>query len=231
MKTAIKKFALFFLLISISIVGIIVYFLRDTQLGTLYAWQYSYNPVYPKIISESKIKFLTELSSVAIEQTYLKVTYIPDYQEISYPNGDIPENQGVCSDVIIRAYRKLTIDLQKDVHEDMEKHFDLYPRIWGLKKTDTNIDHRRVPNLMVFFKRKGIILPITKQKNDYLPGDIITWNLAFGRPHIGIVINRKNKISANPLIVHNIGDGPQIEDVLFNWEITGHFRYFGLNEK
>ncbi|MGG4664147.1 DUF1287 domain-containing protein [Providencia vermicola] len=155
------------------------------------------------------------------------VIYDPAYRQISYPNGDIPEHYGVCSDVVIRSYRKMGIDLQKLVHEDMKSNFSKYPsqRIWGLRKTDTNIDHRRVPNLEVFFSRKGQEKPVTKEAKDYVPGDIVTWRLDNGRPHIGIVTSIKSVNNKNYLIMHNIGYGQVAEDVLFKWELIGHYSY------
>lgn len=133
--------------------------------------------------------------------------------------------KGVCTDVIIRAYRKLGVDLQKEVHLDMKNNFDLYPKIWGLKSTDKNIDHRRVPNLMTFFSRKGVVKPITKNPNDYKPGDIICWNLGGAITHTGIVVNKKSKDNHRFLIVHNIGSGQVLEDCLFSFKIIGHYRY------
>lgn len=122
------------------------------------------------------------------------IEYDGTYFSISYPNGDVPSNKGVCTDVVIRAYRKIGIDLQKEVHEDMKRNFSAYPKKWGLLKTDTNIDHRRVPNLRTFFKRKGTVLKVTKNGLDYKPGDIVTWNLGEGLTHIGIVINEKTQM-------------------------------------
>lgn len=166
-----------------------------------------------------------QLSNAAIELTKQKVEYYPGYIRIAYPNGDVPPNKGVCTDVIIRAYRKLGIDLQREVHEDMAKNFHLYPKNWGLKKTDTNIDHRRVPNLMVYFKRFGLVKPITQDPNDYKPGDIVCWNLGGGITHIGIVVNKKSADGKRYLIVHNIGAGQVLEDCLFSFKIIGHYTY------
>lgn len=165
------------------------------------------------------------LSNCALELTEQKVTYDPSYFSIDYPNGDVPADKGVCTDVIIRAYRKIGIDLQKLVHEDMKTNFDKYPNNWGLKTTDKNIDHRRVPNLMRYFKRQGAELPITDKPNDYLPGDVVAWNLGNGLTHIGIVVNRKSSDGKRNLIVHNIGSGQIVEDVLFDYKIIGHYRY------
>ncbi|WP_298777644.1 DUF1287 domain-containing protein [uncultured Polaribacter sp.] len=166
-----------------------------------------------------------KLSNAALELTKDKVIYDPSYFSIDYPNGDIPKDKGVCTDVLIRAYRKLGIDLQKEVHLDMKQNFNLYPKNWGLKRTDKNIDHRRVPNLMTFFSRKGIIKQITKNPIDYIPGDIICWNLGGAITHTGIVVNKKSKDNNRYLIVHNIGAGQVLEDCLFRFKIIGHYRY------
>jgi len=165
------------------------------------------------------------LSLAALELIKQEVTYDPGYFTIDYPNGDIPEDKGVCTDVIIRAYRLIGIDLQKDVHEDMEANFDAYPKIWGLTKTDKNIDHRRVPNLMNFFERKGTVKPITHNPDDYLPGEIVCWDLGNGVTHIGIVVHKKSADGLRNLIVHNIGAGQVLEDCLFDYKIIGHYRY------
>lgn len=167
------------------------------------------------------------LISAAVEQTETTVIYDPTYFQILYPNGDVPKDRGVCTDVIIRAYRKLNIDLQSLVHEDMKKYFSVYPSLWGLRKTDTNIDHRRVPNLEIFFTHKGTKLPVTQNPKDYKPGDIVTWNLRSkgNLPHIGIVVHPSPQNPDIPLIVHNIGRGVQREDMLFSFKITGHYRY------
>lgn len=171
--------------------------------------------------------FFKRLNQAAIDLTKDKVIYDPAYVRIPYPNGDVPADRGVCTDVIVRAYRKLGIDLQKEVHVDMKANFSKYPsqKRWGLKTTDTNIDHRRVPNLQVFFARKGTVKTITDKPEDYKPGDIVTWNLSNGMTHIGIVIDRKSRDSKRPLIVHNIGGGQVIEDCLFSFKITGHYQY------
>jgi hypothetical protein len=169
--------------------------------------------------------FTLKLNNAAIDLTRQNVTYDSKYYSISYPNGDIPKDKGVCTDVIIRAYRILGIDLQKEVHEDMISNFDKYPKNWGLKSTDTNIDHRRVPNLMTFFSRHGEVKSISSNPDDYLPGDIVTWDLGGGIPHIGIVINNKSGDNKRNLIVHNIGNGQEISDCLFSFKITGHYTF------
>lgn len=168
---------------------------------------------------------LTKLSESALELTKQHVTYDPSYFSIAYPNGDIPSNKGVCTDVIIRAYRKIGVDLQKEVHEDMKANFNAYPKIWGLKTTDKNIDHRRVPNLMTFFTRKKADKPISNNPDNYLPGDIVCWNLEGATTHIGIVITKKSADGKRNLIVHNIGNGQVIQDCLFSFKIIGHYRY------
>lgn len=173
----------------------------------------------------AQLSFQDSLSQAAIELTKQRVIYDPSYFSIPYPNGDVPADRGVCTDVIIRAYRIIGIDLQKEVHEDMKINFGLYPKNWGLTKTDKNIDHRRVPNLMVYFKRYGKELPITGKADDYKPGDIVCWNLGGGITHIGLVIDKKSTDGKRPLIVHNIGAGQVIEDCLFNFTIIGHYAY------
>ncbi len=171
--------------------------------------------------------FQLKLSDSAIERTEHFVVYNGAYRKINYPNGDVPSGYGVCTDVIIRSYRKLGIDLQKDVHEDMLSSFDSYPKFWGLKKPDSNIDHRRVPNLQAFFKRHGTSLKITKDPKDYKTGDIVSWMLSGNLPHIGIVVAKRSADGKRPLIVHNIGWGPKMDDMLFDYKITGHYRYQG----
>lgn len=172
-------------------------------------------------------EFNEDIVSSLIDRTTHQVTYDGSYISIAYPNGDVPKNIGVCTDVIIRAYRKIGTDLQKLVHEDMSSNFPLYPskRIWGLSSTDSNIDHRRVPNLQTFFKRHGLVLKSSTQKSDYAVGDIVTWMLPGNLPHIGMVIGRVSSQTGNPMIVHNIGRGPKIDDMIFDYKITGHYRF------
>jgi uncharacterized protein YijF (DUF1287 family) len=171
--------------------------------------------------------FSIQLIEAAKERTSHRVTYDGSYLRIDYPGGDVPDNVGVCTDVIIRSYRMLGIDLQREVHEDMKEHFDAYPDKWGLKRPDTNIDHRRVPNLRTFFTRHGRKLPVTREPDDYLPGDLVTWMVTGNLPHIGIVTDTRTTFGKRPLIVHNIGRGPVLEDMLFEYPITGHYRYYG----
>lgn len=169
--------------------------------------------------------FEQKISDAAITLTKDKVVYNGAYVSISYPNGDVPKGQGVCTDVIIRTYRKLGIDLQKEVHEDMKFNFSRYPKTWGLTKTDTNIDHRRVPNLETFFTRKGQKLPITKNPSDYKTGEMLTWMINDKLPHIGIVTHLKSLDGKRNLIVHNVGGGQVLEDCLFSYKIVGHYKY------
>jgi hypothetical protein len=157
--------------------------------------------------------------------TKQRVQYDPAYFGLDYPNGDVPAGKGVCTDVVIRAYRKLGIDLQKEVHEDIKAHFEKYPKNWGLTGPDRNIDHRRVPNLMTFFARYGDVKRISREPGDYQPGDIVCWNLGGGITHIGIVVRKKSADGQRHLIVHNIGAGQVLEDCLFRFRIIGHYRY------
>jgi len=183
----------------------------------------------PAAVSPAHAQFLQKLVAAAVERTHHAVRYDSAYVRIPYPNGDVPPETGVCTDEVIRAYRAVGVDLQKEVHEDMLGNFSVYPnqRRWLLAHTDTNIDHRRVPNLMTFFARKGEMLTTSTQGADYVPGVLVTWDLGGNVPHIGIVVDRKSARTSRYLVVHNIGRGPQMEDVLFNWKITGHYRYFG----
>jgi len=169
--------------------------------------------------------FYDRLSRAAVLLTKDQVAYDPSYFAMAYPNGDVPANKGVCSDVVIRAYRKLGIDLQKEVHQDMRQHFKLYPKIWGLSSTDRNIDHRRVPNLQVFFTRFGKKLTVSNNATDYKTGDLVTWMIAGRLPHIGIVSHLKTQDGKRNLIVHNVGNGQVLQDCLFAYPITGHYQY------
>ncbi|MBL4618596.1 MAG: DUF1287 domain-containing protein [Marinicaulis sp.] len=174
--------------------------------------------------------FGMRLSQAAIERTHHRVIYDASYVRLEYPGGDVAADKGVCADVVVRALRTLDIDLQKLVHEDMVAAFSSYPQHWALSRPDRNIDHRRVPNLETFFTRKGVAQSISTDPADYLPGDIVAWNLRGAEggwlPHIGIVTDRMGS-SGVSLVVHNIGAGPQLEGVLFDWKITGHYRYRG----
>ena len=170
-------------------------------------------PSLPKMIDGAK------------RQVGVTRSYDPAYRRIAYPNGDVPRETGVCTDVVIRAYRHAGTDLQVLVHEDMKANFGLYPKNWGLRRPDPNIDHRRVPNLATFFRRKGTALAVTQRGADYRPGDVVTWLLAAGVPHIGVVSDVPVRGTDRHLVVHNIGAGAQIEDVLFAYRVTGHYRY------
>lgn len=172
--------------------------------------------------------FASNLSNAALGRLQSRVRYDGSYVKIGYPWGDVPQNIGVCTDVVIRSYRKLGIDLQQQVHRDMSAAFHSYPnpRKWGLSRPDTNIDHRRVYNLRQFFARRGASLPITRNPADYRPGDLVTWMVGKDLPHIGVVVDRRSRTDPNRfLIVHNIANGPQIEDILFRFPISGHYRY------
>ena len=179
--------------------------------------------------SSAQREFLKRMVAAAIEQTHHVVRYDAAYVGIPYPGGDVPANTGTCADVVIRAYRAVGVDMQKEVHEDMKRDFSAYPSKskWRASHPDANIDHRRVPNLMVFFARKGRTLRITGQAEDYAPGDLVAWDLGGDVTHIGIVVDRKSETSGRYMLVHNIGQGPKMEDVMFDWKIIGHYRYFG----
>jgi uncharacterized protein len=180
-------------------------------------------------VNSGRQDFLKRFVAAAIERTHHSVRYVAGYVKIPYPGGDVPADTGVCSDEVIRAFRALGVDLQKEVHEDMKHSFSLYPHPikWLALRPDANIDHRRVPNLMVFFSRKGESLPLTHRAEDYAPGELVSWDLGGNVPHIGIVVDRRSLSSGRYMIVHNVGQGPKMEDVLFAWKITGHYRYFG----
>jgi len=195
------------------------------SLGCKKAEHLTTNNASDYFLIKNPTRFEEKLSNAALSIIDPEVVYTPDYTTIKYPNGDVPKKTGVCSDVVIRAYRKLGVDLQKEVHEDMASNFFKYPTKWGLKKTDTNIDHRRVPNLEVFFTRKGQKLSVTNNPNDYKTGEIITWMIGNKLPHIGIVTHKKSADGKRPLLVHNVGGGQVLEDCLFEYTIVGHFKY------
>jgi uncharacterized protein YijF (DUF1287 family) len=163
------------------------------------------------------------LVEAAYAQVGVTLSYDASYRRIAFPGGDVPLDRGVCSDVVIRAYRGIGIDLQRLVNGDMHRAFAAYPHLWGLARADPNIDHRRVPNLAAFFLRHGASLSVTGNGEDYRAGDVVTWRLPGGLAHIGLVADRRG--DGSPLVVHNIGRGAQVEDVLFAFEITGHYRY------
>jgi len=168
------------------------------------------------------------LVAAALERTTHRVSYDGAYRRIPYPGGDVPDEVGVCTDVVIRSYRAVGVDLQQAVHEDMRKAFSAYPRQWGLRRPDPNIDHRRVPNLQTFFRRHHAALAVTNDPADYQAGDLVTWMLPGNLPHIGIVVDRRSADGKRPLVVHNIGRGPRLEDALLEFPITGHYRYAGV---
>lgn len=204
---------------SIVLVCIFFLFLSCNQQQT--------NALKPVNDQETSTIFEQKLSNAALSVIDSSIDYDPAYFAIPYPNGDVPAEKGVCTDVIIRSYRKLNIDLQKEVHEDMMENFSQYPNLqkWGMTKTDTNIDHRRVPNLAVFFARQGEKLPVTQNANDYHTGEIVTWLINNKLDHIGIVTSKKSADGKRNLIVHNVGNGQVLEDCLFAYKITGHYKY------
>ena len=171
--------------------------------------------------------FSQALEAAARERTHHDVTYDGSYRRLAYPDGDIPDHLGVCTDVVIRSYRALGIDFQRLIHEDMRKAFSQYPKNWGLKRPDRNIDHRRVPNIQAYLRRQKASLPVTDNPKDYLPGDLVTWMLPGNLPHIGIVVSNPEAGNQHPWIVHNVGAGPKLEDRLFGFPLTGHYRFTG----
>ncbi len=180
----------------------------------------------PKL-SEIQSEEIRKLLESVIEQTNQTKSYDPKYVVISYPNGDVPIATGVCTDVVIRAFRKAGVDLQKEVHEDIAANFSVYPKKWSLKSPDANINHRRVPNLQTFFTRREKSLAITQNGEDYVAGDVVAWDLdGNGMTHVGLVSNIYNENTKRYLIIHNIGGGAQAEDKIFDWKIIGHYRYF-----
>lgn len=185
-------------------------------------WTTHYTPTRSEATRSS---FHSRLANAALERTRYSIRYDPAYVQIAYPGGDVPADTGVCTDVVIRSYRALGIDLQKEIHEDMMDSFSDYPNLWGLPNPDANIDHRRVPNLMVFFSKFGNALPLTSNPNDYKPGDIVAWDFGGGRTHIGIVSPNLSRDGYRYKVVHNAGWGPKDEDKLFDWKIIGHFRF------
>jgi uncharacterized protein YijF (DUF1287 family) len=176
---------------------------------------------------EPESRLLARLAEAAITQTARPVRYDPSYRRIPFPGGDVPADTGVCSDVVIRAYRTLGIDLQRLVHDDMTRAFERYPKRWGLRAPDPNIDHRRVPNLETYLARRGARRPVSRSPVAWAPGDLVVWTLSGNRPHIGIVTRRRSADGARPLVVHNAGWGPKLEDALFAFPITGHYRFGG----
>jgi uncharacterized protein len=181
----------------------------------------------PRPARQLDTSFAQALIQAAVAQTSTPVTYDGSYRRIPYPGGDVPASIGVCTDLIVRAYRAVGVDLQVRVHEDMKAAFGSYPQLWSLSRADPNIDHRRVPNLQTYFRRRGAQLSISRNAGDYLPGDLVTWILPGNLPHIGLVTDQRSPDGERLLVVHNIGRGPEIEDMLFGYPITGHYRYRG----
>lgn len=190
--------------------------LKLTTVGTLLTLL-----VLPASADASRLqKFL----DAAVAQTKQRVIYDGSYRRIGYPGGDVPSDRGVCTDVVVRAYRAIGIDMQQRVHEDMRRAFAEYPQLWGMKRPDPNIDHRRVPNLQTYLRRQQAELKLAETR-EYRAGDLITWMLPGNLPHIGIVSDRRSIDGERPMIVHNIGRGPRLEDMLFDYPITGHYRF------
>lgn len=181
-------------------------------------------PDRPTPIQAEKLNSLARAAQALAGRPTL---YDPSYVELDYPGGDVAPDRGVCTDLVVRAYRDLGVDLQQLVHEDMARHFDAYPSrdLWGLDEPDWNIDHRRVPNLMVFFRRKGTALAATRDAGEYYPGDIIGWHLGGGMTHIGILTSRSAPGTDRLMVAHHVGGPPRVDDSLFRWEIIGHYRY------
>lgn len=175
-------------------------------------------------LPESGSAFGIKLAHAALDRTRHDVRYEPAYVKLAYPGGDVDPATGVCTDEIIRACRALGLDLQKLVHEDMKANFSKYPKNWGLSRPDRNIDHRRVPNLQTYLKRQGAELPVSQKAEDYRPGDIVTCTVPPHLPHIMMVVPAPDG-GSRPWVVHNIGRGPQLEDNLFTYPLTGHYRW------
>ena len=189
---------------------------------TLFCWLVTATGVPAQTTAPANGIDPAQIVAAARKQIGVTMGYDPEYRVLGYPGGDVPLSTGVCTDVVTRALREQGVDLQRAVHEDMQRHFAEYPHQWGLKTPDANIDHRRVPNLMTYFKRRGWERPITGQGSDYLPGDVVTWNLGGGTTHIGVVSDTPGR--AAPMVIHNIGQGTREEDVLFAFKIIGHYR-------
>lgn len=215
-----------FLLVLISLVGVMTYqtFVQDSSAAVPSSLTFAEEGSDGSTGLE-KTDRLSQFLNATIERTQVEVAYDPNYYEIGYPNGDIPKDRGMCTDLIIRSYRAIGVDLQQLVHEDMQEHFDTYSTTWKLAHPDPNMDHRRIPNLQNFFSRKAGQLPVTHDSKTYAPGDIVTWTLTHGASHIGIVVPNPKSSSDRPWVVHNVGLGPQWEDSLFSYQITGHYRY------
>jgi hypothetical protein len=189
-------------------------------------WPSSLEPSLPPKLRPKPPEYIAQLVNSVYEQSKVTRSYNPAYVKLAYPNGDVDNSTGVCTDVVIRAFRAQGVDLQKQVHEDMRKAFKRYPTRWGLRTPDPNIDHRRVPNLMTFFDRQNKSLNISDDPQAYQAGDLVVWTLPTGQEHIGVVLAERSPDELRPLIGHNVGEGTNVEDVLFAWPIKGHYRYF-----
>lgn len=185
-----------------------------------------FEPSHPPKLRPKPPEHIAKLINSVYEQSKITRSYDPAYVKLPYPNGDVDNSTGVCTDVVIRAFRAQGIDLQQQVHEDMRKAFKNYPKKWGLRSPDSNIDHRRVPNLMTYFERQNRTLEVTDNPDNYQSGDLVVWELPSGQEHIGVVLAERSTDELRPLIGHNVGAGTNVEDVLFAWPIKGHYRYF-----
>jgi len=195
---------------------------RGPELWFLHRWRDA-TPLAAEPLN-APATLLWRLAKAAEAEAAKPLRYDPAYVVIDYPGGDVPADTGVCTDLVVRSYRALGWDLQQVVHEDMLAAFDRYPRIWGMDSPDASIDHRRVPNLMVFFRQLGAELPVSSDATTYEPGDLVAWDLGRGSTHIGIVSTRRGP-SGRPLIAHHVGGTPTVDDVLLRWPILAHFRY------
>ena len=213
-------------LVLLAGLGLAVIYPQQARLGAQVLGGLVGTPSVPEAVAWGTVgPEAVALVGAAEAQVGVTLSYDPAYVQLDYPGGDVPRDRGVCTDVLIRALRDgLGVDLQQAVHEDMRAAFAKYPKRWGLKKTDRNIDHRRVPNLEVFLTRAGAALPVSAEARDYAAGDIVTALFPDGQTHVMIVTNRASADGLRPLIVHNVGAGARVEDRLFEWQITGHFR-------
>lgn len=216
-----------FIALIIVVTSLVISSCSGASLSKLSSRSASEPPVERPQLNEITSEPIRDVLASSREQLKVTTNYTQEYRVMPYPNGDMPPDTGACTDVVIRAFRKAGVDLQKQVHEDMAANFSAYPQKWGLNRTDTNIDHRRVPNLQIFFTRKGKSIAVSSIGEDYKPGDVVTWDLdGKGMTHIGLISNDWNASDKRYLIIHNIGGGVAEEDRLFAWKITGHFRYF-----
>lgn len=182
-------------------------------------------PRPPVTVREHESVTARKLARAAMAQAGVTTGYDASYVPLSYPGGDVPASTGVCADVVVRAFRSVGVDLQEKLHEDMKSHFMAYPQLWDSPGPDPSIDQRRVPNIATYFERRGKSVAVTHMGADYWPGDVVTWEIN-GKPHTGVVSTTPADNGAQFMIAHNIGSGVHVEDVLFSWTITGHYRYF-----